>query len=228
MLRQSLSVRGPRVGTHNMRVCVSRAARRSALRGCFPETPSAPGNQPGNRAFPGAARRSVLRRRALADDDDDCTICGEPLAQLARDGKLLGEACRKPAREHAHSLVVAVYPVADVRRRRVRREVSVREFYAHRLNVRELLDGLGAVRLDAEGRVRLDDALHRWGRLFQEYACMALAKTEMHNLRWYENNQAKIRADLLSLGSEKRPVAWARPHPTNAVRLEKHANLQSD
>ena len=51
--------------------------------------------------------------------------------------------------------------------------------------------------------------LDRWGRLFQEYACMALAKTEMHNLRWYESNQAKIRADLSLLGSEKRPVAWA-------------------
>ena len=28
----------------------------------------------------------------MADDDDDCTsICGEPLAQLARDGKLLAK-----------------------------------------------------------------------------------------------------------------------------------------
>ena len=94
--------------------------------------------------------------------------------------------------------------------------------------MRELLDGLGAVRLDAEGRVRLDDALHRWGRLFQEYACMALAKTEMHNLRWYENNQAKIRADLSSLGSEKREARCVGAPASNAVRLEKHANLQSD
>tara|TARA_B110001452_G_scaffold118768_1_gene98544 strand:+ start:1079 stop:4696 length:3618 start_codon:yes stop_codon:yes gene_type:complete len=93
--------------------------------------------------------------------------------------------------------------------------VSVREFYAYRLNVRELLDGTGAVRLDADGRARRDEALHRWGRLFQEYACMALAKIEMHNLRWYESNQATIRADLYQNLSD----AVGSGHPTAGQRV---------
>ena len=74
--------------------------------------------------------------------------------------------------------------------------MSPREYYAHRLQVRALLDDDGAALLDEHGRTVRDDALTRWGRLFQEYCCMALAKTEMDRLRWYEKNQKLIRAEL--------------------------------
>ena len=62
--------------------------------------------------------------------------------------------------------------------------MSAREYYAYRLQVRRRYDGTA------------DDALYRWGRLFQEYVCMALAKIELDRLRWIEYNQQAIRADL--------------------------------
>lgn len=80
--------------------------------------------------------------------------------------------------------------------RQQERYVGPREYYAHRLQVRELLDDDGAALLDDDGRARRDDALTRWARLFQEYCCMALAKTETQRLKWYEDHQADIRADL--------------------------------
>ena len=67
-----------------------------------------------------------------------------------------------------------------------RKQVTPREYFAHRLHVRLLDD-------DGGGR---DHALHRWGRLFQEYCCVALAKAEAERLRWYEKHQEEIRADL--------------------------------
>lgn len=74
--------------------------------------------------------------------------------------------------------------------------ISPRQFYGHRLQVRERRDGNGDVMRDADGKPLKDHALHRWGRLFQEYCCVALAKIEMNALRWYENHQDEIRADL--------------------------------
>mgnify|MGYP006950295546 CR=1 FL=1 len=73
-----------------------------------------------------------------------------------------------------------VHGVAGRRKKRgAQKYVTSREYYAHRLQVRALLDDDGAARLDEHGRAIRDDALTRWGRLFQEYCCMALAKTEM-------------------------------------------------
>ena len=46
--------------------------------------------------------------------------------------------------------------------------------------------------------IKLDDALNRWGRLFQEYCCMSLAKTEQQKLRFLQHNQKTIRAELYS------------------------------
>ena len=69
--------------------------------------------------------------------------------------------------------------------KRKKTQVSPQQYYAHRLQVREVrhawLDAAGDIRegpaIDDDGRVLLDDALNRAGRLFQEYCCMALAKT---------------------------------------------------
>lgn len=81
-------------------------------------------------------------------------------------------------------------------RRRRSTQVSTREYYAHRLQVRELLDGNGNVCDGPNGQPLLDDALNRAGRLFQEYCCMALAKTEAQKLRWHETHQKEIRSEL--------------------------------
>lgn len=83
------------------------------------------------------------------------------------------------------------------RRRGKRTQVTPREYAAHRLQVREV-DG------------EVDDALHRAGRLFQEYCCMALAKQEMQRLRYLETHQKEIRAELYK-------------HLTDAVDAHDHA-----
>lgn len=134
-------------------------------------------------------------------------------------------------------------------------QVTTREFYAHRLNVREICvrceeddmcpishepmldpvvtdDGqtydranierwleqhdtspatgrtLTSKRLCADGCAhqfrkesspfKVDDVLTRWGRLYQEYCCMALFKTEQQRLRFLEHNQKAIRAEMYS------------------------------
>ena len=77
-------------------------------------------------------------------------------------------------------------PAAVGAPRRRRSQISTRQYYAHRLQVRELLDANGDVRDGADGHPLLDDALNRAGRLFQEYCCMALAKTEQQKLRWLQ------------------------------------------
>jgi hypothetical protein len=41
----------------------------------------------------------------------------------------------------------------------------------------------------------LDDALNRWGRLFQEYCCVGLAKIEAQRLQWQSMNQKTLRAE---------------------------------
>jgi hypothetical protein len=78
--------------------------------------------------------------------------------------------------------------------------VTLREYYAHRLQTRELLDQNGhPAGVDAQGQALRDDALSRWGRLFQEYCCMALAKTEMdrcaHSARRVWTVPAQARTD---------------------------------
>ena len=69
------------------------------------------------------------------------------------------------------------------------RVITPRQYYAHRLQVRR--------RTDTDLEVGpVDDALHRWGRLFQEYCCMALVKLEAERVNFIRRNQQLIRADL--------------------------------
>ena len=49
--------------------------------------------------------------------------------------------------------------------------------------------------LDANGNEVLDDALNRWGRLYQEYCCTGLAKIETQRLKWQKMNQKTLRAE---------------------------------
>ena len=67
-------------------------------------------------------------------------------------------------------------------------QITPRQFYSYRLQVREIDDG--------HGGKKIDDVLTRWGRLFQEYCCMALAKAETQKLRFYRTHQKDLRADL--------------------------------
>ena len=69
------------------------------------------------------------------------------------------------------------------------KQIACREYYSFRLQIRACRDA-------QTGRERCDDVLNRAGRLFQEYCCMALAKTEAQRLRWHKENQKTIRAEL--------------------------------
>lgn len=64
------------------------------------------------------------------------------------------------------------------------RQVSVRQFYAYRLHQRH------------EETSDERESLFRAQRLFQEYVCMAFAKTESQRLRYIATHQKEIRADL--------------------------------
>ena len=75
------------------------------------------------------------------------------------------------------------------------RHVAVREYHAYRLQIRARLDAGGSRMLDATGAEVLDDSLNRWGRLFQEYCCMGLAKIETQRLTWQLRNQKTLRAE---------------------------------
>ena len=75
----------------------------------------------------------------------------------------------------------------DGQRRGRGKMIPPREYYAHRLQVRAREgDGVDQVR---------DDAITRGGRLFQEYCCGALYKTEHTRLLFQRFNQKKMRAD---------------------------------
>ncbi|MGA1502986.1 MAG: hypothetical protein ACO38Z_10310, partial [Candidatus Nanopelagicales bacterium] len=71
------------------------------------------------------------------------------------------------------------------------RDVTSRQYYAFRLYYRPrrqvLPDGT---------EVRHDDSLFRACRLFQEYCCMAFAKTEYQRLNYLRTHQDDLRADL--------------------------------
>jgi hypothetical protein len=69
------------------------------------------------------------------------------------------------------------------------KQIACREYYAFRLQIRHCVDV-------ETGCEVCDDSLIRAGRLFQEFCCMALAKTEAQRLRWHKNNQKTIRAEL--------------------------------
>ncbi|XP_043221667.1 uncharacterized protein LOC122381498 [Amphibalanus amphitrite] len=60
------------------------------------------------------------------------------------------------------------------------RMVTTLQFYAYRLQIRP----------------HQDDSLHRAGRLFQEFVCMAYAKVEAIRLKYISTHQREIRADL--------------------------------
>ena len=67
-------------------------------------------------------------------------------------------------------------------------KIPPREFYAHRLQVRVLHRA-------SNGIETRDDSLFRGGRLFQEYCCTALYKTESNRLLYQKMNQKKLRSD---------------------------------
>ena len=69
-----------------------------------------------------------------------------------------------------------------------RSQITPRQFYSYRLQVREIDD--------AAGGKKIADVLTRWGRLFQEYCCMALAKAEAQKLRFIRTHQKELRADV--------------------------------
>ena len=66
--------------------------------------------------------------------------------------------------------------------------IPPREYYAHRLQVRALVR-------EGNGIEKRDDAITRGGRLFQEYCCGALYKSEHTRLMFQRFNQKKMRAD---------------------------------
>ena len=60
------------------------------------------------------------------------------------------------------------------------REITLLQYYAHRL----------------QERPGEDDSLLRGGRLFQEFACMAFARVETQRLLFNTLNQGTVRAEL--------------------------------
>ena len=69
--------------------------------------------------------------------------------------------------------------------------VTAREFYAHMLQVRNLPAPAAEVR----PILMRDDALTRYGRLFQEYCCTAFARQEAMRLRYLSTHQQQLRVD---------------------------------
>ncbi|KAF0293088.1 hypothetical protein FJT64_008988 [Amphibalanus amphitrite] len=82
------------------------------------------------------------------------------------------------------------------------RMVTTLQFYAYRLQIRP----------------HQDDSLHRAGRLFQEFVCMAYAKVEAIRLKYISTHQREIRADLYQSliffqpGEERQAVAGEPRH----------------
>ena len=68
-------------------------------------------------------------------------------------------------------------------KKEVVRKISMRDFYAFRLQIRY-----------KEGRLE-SPSLFKSARLFQEYVCDQWAKIEAYKLRWVKNNQTTIRAE---------------------------------
>ena len=98
------------------------------------------------------------------------------------------------------------------------RQVSVREHYAYQLQIRE--------RTDENGVQIRDNVLTRWGRLFQEYCCMALAKAEAQKLRYFATHQKEIRAELYK-GSRDTVRAHDRANDGTELQIGKKFILPS-
>ena len=83
------------------------------------------------------------------------------------------------------------------------RALTPLQFYAHRL----------------QERPGVDDSLHRAGRLFQEFACMAFARVETLRLLFLAHHQTAIRAELYQRLEDALPADGALEERGDGDRL---------
>ncbi|XP_043242049.1 uncharacterized protein LOC122391808 [Amphibalanus amphitrite] len=83
------------------------------------------------------------------------------------------------------------------------RALTLLQFYAHRL----------------QERPGVDDSLHRAGRLFQEFACMAFARVETQRLLFLACHQTAIRAELYQRLQDAVPADGALEERGDGDRL---------
>ena len=136
------------------------------------------GSQISTREFYG--HRLMLREICLrCDDEKDCPISHEPMVDPV-------------VTDDGHT-----YERANIERWFESHDTS--PLTGARLASKRLCaDGCAHQHRTEQSPFKVDDVLTRWARLFQEYCCMALAKTEQQRLRFLEHNQKTIRAELYS------------------------------
>ena len=104
---------------------------------------------------------------------------------------------------------------ADIKQADMIKRVLPREFFAFHINMRNL---------DS-------DYLFRFGRLFQEYLCLAFTTIESQRLKYQRDNQKALRADsyknVKDILSERAPMLDKITHDDHSLKIGKKIVLSS-